>query len=411
MTYTAPLFESALPVAWDSRPSTREILLCADRERVAIECERRAERAVGDRIRRFELRELLSMNRGVRATSARVSRSLDCRETGERRWRRMKDFRDKLAVITGAGTGMGRELALALVEAGAHVAICDVFDDHLADAQAACESAARVGNDAHTRVSAHHCDVADEAQVIAFRDAVLQAHATDHIDLLFNNAGITGGGSFIREDRTRWERTFNVCWFGVYYCTRAFMPLLIKSRESCIINTSSVNGFFALDPSGPHTAYSTAKFAIKGFSEALISDLRTHAPHVSVALVMPGHIGTSIIANSQRIQGTHAPSEMTAEELSDVRARLTQLQAPHVQLDDEQVRALVQNYIDRFRDHAPLSAAEAAAIILEGVRAGRWRILVGKDAHLLDRAAREHPEELYDLEFLKRMRAEWAKQP
>src|ERR1700712_1897823 len=117
----------------------------------------------------------------------------------------MQDFRGKLAVITGGGSGIGRELALALVRAGAHVAICDVFDDTLGEAKAACEAAAAAG----ARVSAHRCDVSDEAQVIAFRDAVMSTHATDHINLLFNNAGIAGGGSFIREERARWEQTFN----------------------------------------------------------------------------------------------------------------------------------------------------------------------------------------------------------
>jgi NAD(P)-dependent dehydrogenase (short-subunit alcohol dehydrogenase family) len=314
----------------------------------------------------------------------------------------MQDFRGKLAVITGGGSGIGRELALALVRAGAHVAICDVFDDTLGEAKAACEAAAAAG----ARVSAHRCDVSDEAQVIAFRDAVMSTHATDHINLLFNNAGIAGGGSFIREERARWEQTFNVCWFGMYYCTRAFLPLLIASAEGRIINTSSVNGFFAILPTGPQTAYSAAKFAIKGFSEALIADLRTYAPHVTVALVMPGHIGTSIIANTQRSQGTHSPSELTAEELADVRARLTERQIPHDQLDDEQVRALVQSFVDRFRDNAPLSAAQAAEIILDGVRNQRWRILVGEDARKMDQAAREHPEQLYDLDFLRQLYAQ-----
>ena len=86
------------------------------------------------------------------------------------------------------------------------------------------------------------------------------------------------------------------CW-GVYYCARAFLPLLIKSAEGVLVNTSSVNGFWAsLGPGVPHTAYCTAKFAVKGFSEALIEDLRVHAPHVRVAVVMPGHVATNIVA-------------------------------------------------------------------------------------------------------------------
>ena len=107
--------------------------------------------------------------------------------------------------------------------------------------------------------------------MLAFRDAVQAQHETDHINLLFNNAGIGGGGSFLIDDRAEWERTFGVCWFGVYYSSRAFMPLLVASTEGYIVNTSSVNGFWAtLGPSISHTAYSAAKFAVKGFSEALV---------------------------------------------------------------------------------------------------------------------------------------------
>ena len=102
---------------------------------------------------------------------------------------------------------------------------------------------------------------------------------------------IGGGSSFVSGDREEWERTFAIDWYGVYYCARAFLPLLIASADGVLVNTSSVNGFWAsLGPGAPQTAYSTAKFAVRGFSEALIEDLRTHAPHVRVAVVMPGHV-------------------------------------------------------------------------------------------------------------------------
>jgi NAD(P)-dependent dehydrogenase (short-subunit alcohol dehydrogenase family) len=126
--------------------------------------------------------------------------------------------------------------------------------------------------------------------------------------MLFNNAGIGGGGSFLVDDRAEWERTFGVCWFGVYYCSRAFMPLLVASDEGYIVNTSSVNGFWAsLGPNIAHTAYSAAKFAVKGFSEALINDLRVNAPHVKVAVVMPGHIGVHCVQYRQGAR-TRSPS-------------------------------------------------------------------------------------------------------
>jgi NAD(P)-dependent dehydrogenase (short-subunit alcohol dehydrogenase family) len=312
----------------------------------------------------------------------------------------MQDFRGKLAVVTGAGTGIGRELALSLARSGASVALCDVFEDTLAQAKAACEAVATAG----AKISAHSCDVANEAQVIAFRDAVTLAHATDHIELLFNNAGVGGGGSFVRDSREQWERTFNVCWFGVYYCTRAFLPLLIASSEACIINTSSINGIFALDSNGPHTAYSSAKFAVKGFSEALLTDLRLNAPHVKLVVVMPGHIGTSIVANTLRAQGIKEPKNMSAEEVAGLRLWLAARNLPHDGLSDDQVRGLVQARFDSFRDNAPVSAAQAAEQMLDAVRTGRWRLLIGADAKLIDKLARENPEQLYEPEFVLNLR-------
>src|ERR1700683_315856 len=117
-------------------------------------------------------------------------------------------------------------------------------------------------------------------------------------------SGMGAGESFIATDRRLWERVFAVDWFGVYYCARAFLPLLMASGEGVLVNTSSVNGLWAsLGPGVPQTAYSTAKFAVRGFTEALIEDLRTHAPNVRAVLVLPGHVGTNIITNSLRARG------------------------------------------------------------------------------------------------------------
>jgi len=139
----------------------------------------------------------------------------------------MKNFEGKLAVITGGGTGMGRELARQLVTAGCQVAMCDVSLETMAETRELCEQDAPQGV-----VSTFQADVADEQQVLAFRDAVQHVHDTDHIHLLFNNAGIGGGGSFINDSRQEWDRTFGVCWSGVYFCTRAFMPMLLASVEA-----------------------------------------------------------------------------------------------------------------------------------------------------------------------------------
>ena len=311
----------------------------------------------------------------------------------------MKQFQGKIAVVTGGGTGMGRELVKQLAAEGCHVAFCDVSAENMAITQAE----ARKGAPAGTRVTTHRCDVSNEADVLAFRDAVRAEHATDHVHLLFNNAGIGGGGSLFKDERADWERTFAVDWWGVYYCTRAFLPLLVASAEAHLVNTSSVNGFWAsLGPDTPHTAYSAAKFAVKGFTEALITDLRIHAPHVGVSLVMPGHIGTSIFFNTAAVLGKPSPKEMTAEDLAPVRERFG---AAGAALSDDQLRAVVQQVGELFRDRAPTTAEQAAKIILDGVRAGAWRILVGDDAIAIDRLVRASPEEAYERSFLEKLRA------
>ncbi len=310
----------------------------------------------------------------------------------------MDSFAGKLAVVTGGGSGMGRELARQLAAEGCSVAACDWNPDTLAAATMAARSGAPPG----VLVTSHACDVSEEAQVVRFRDEVRRQHSADHVDLVFSNAGVGGGPSFVRDSREQWERTFAVDWWGVYHCARAFLPLLIASGDGVLVNTSSVDGFWATGgPGAPNTAYSAAKFAVKGFTEALIEDLRSNAPEVRVALVMPGHVGTDILANSRRALDLPEPEAMTLAQLEEwipvsVRSGLVRagLLPEHPSVED--LRALLVRLETDFRDKAPLTAAEAAATILDGVRSGAWRILVGRDAGLIDAAVRAMPESAYD---------------
>ena len=325
----------------------------------------------------------------------------------------MKSFQDKLAVITGGGTGMGRALAEQVTAEGCHAAICDVSAENMAETKRLCAARIHPG----VRITTHVCDVSDERQVVAFRDAVTAQHGTKHINLLFNNAGIGGGGSFLKDDRADWERTFGVCWFGVYYCTRAFLPLLVASDDGYIVNTSSVNGFWAcLGPGTAHTAYSSAKFAVKGFSEALLVDLRLHAPHVKVAVVMPGHVGTSIIINTNKVLGKPDALKMVSRDVALLRGQLANRDLPVGDMTDDEIKSAMHQLALSFRDNAPLTAAQAATIILDGVRHDAWRILVGDDAHALDRAVRESPETAYEKSFMQALHqqghlpwSEWTK--
>jgi NAD(P)-dependent dehydrogenase (short-subunit alcohol dehydrogenase family) len=311
----------------------------------------------------------------------------------------MERFDGRIAVVTGGGTGMGRELVRQLAADGCHVAMCDVSAENMADSQALALADAAPGVSVITYVA----DVSKPEQVVAFAQAVREQLSTDHINLLFNNAGIGGGGSFVLDDRSEWDTTFGVCWGGVYACTRAFLPMLLASTEGHVINTSSVNGFWAsLGPNTPHTAYSAAKFAVKGFTEALQNDFRQNAPHLKASVVMPGHIGTSIVINSFKALGRD-PKELDEAQIAQIRERFARRGMPLDGASDEDIRQGMQMQAEAFRDTAPMTAAQAATVILDGVRQGEWRILVGDDAHILDEMVRETPGEAYDDSFIERL--------
>ena len=313
----------------------------------------------------------------------------------------MENFAGRIAVVTGGGTGMGRELVRQLAKEGCHVSTCDVSTSALDETRAlALETAP-----ADTRVLTFVADVADEDQLLAFRDDVARGHTTTSINLLFNNAGIGGAGSFVDDDRRAWERTFAIDWGGVYLGTRTFLGMLMAADEGHIVNTSSINGILAsVGPNRPHTAYCAAKFAVRGFSEALITDLRMNAPHVRVSVVMPGHVGTSIVINSGIIHGKE-PDSLDQEDLVKVRRQLAADGTPVDEVSDEDLRKGVAMFGEAFRDLAPLSAASAATIILDGVRQNKWRILVGEDAVIADEMVRADPEHAYEPEFWRALQA------
>ena len=316
----------------------------------------------------------------------------------------MKDFTGKIAVITGGGTGMGRELARQLVAEGCHVAMCDVSASAMAETIRLCQAD---GQPQGTRITAHIADVSDESQMKRFQGEMAQQLDTDKIHLLFNNAGIAGGGSFVNDPREQWEKTFNVCWGGVYLGCRTFLPMLMRADEGHIVNTSSVNGFWAtIGPSVSHTAYSAAKFAVKGFTESLMTDLRINAPHIKCSVVMPGHIGTSIVSNSRKVQAGNDTDALSPVELAAARERMAGMGMDAALITDEAIQTFMNEAARRFLEDAPMTAAAAATVILDGVKAERWRILVGDDAHKLDARVRTTPEQAYEPEFFQSFAAE-----
>ncbi len=313
-------------------------------------------------------------------------------------------FTGKLAVVTGGGSGIGRELVRQLAAQGCSVAACDLNPDTIAVTAATAWAAAPPG----VKVTGHACDVSDETQVKRFRDELLEEHASDHVDLVFANAGISGGGSFVKDSREEWERTFAINWWGVYFCARTFLPLLIASGDGVLVNASGVAGFWATAGAGaPITAYSTSEFAIKGFSEALIEDLRSNAPQVRVVVVMPGTVNTDIYENSRRALGLPAWDQLSDAQLlellpQDTRATLIAMGLLADDFSADDLRHVIAQKQPELRDKG-FTAAQAATIILDGVRSGAWRILVGDEAKMLDEQVRANPEAPFDYENYAQM--------
>jgi NAD(P)-dependent dehydrogenase (short-subunit alcohol dehydrogenase family) len=309
-------------------------------------------------------------------------------------------FTGKLAVVTGGGSGIGRELARQLAAQGCSVAACDLNSDTIAVTAATAWALAPPG----IKVTGHACDVSDEAQVQRFRDELLEQHASDHVDLVFSNAGVFGGASFVKDSRQEWERTFAINWWGVYFCARTFLPLLIASGDGVLVNTSSAAGFWATAGPGapPITAYSTSEFAIKGFSEALIEDLRSNAPQVRVVVVMPGVVSTDIAMNSRRALGLPEWEQLSdaelLEQIPDIgRAILIGMGLLAEDFSADDLRRAIPRLKAELQGKG-FTAAQAATIILDGVRSGAWRILVGDEAKMLDEQVRANPEAPFNYE-------------
>jgi len=246
----------------------------------------------------------------------------------------MTEFAGRTAVVTGGGSGMGRELVRQLVAEACNIATCDVSPTGLAETQRLCEAA---GLPQGLRVTSHIVDVADRTQVERFRDEVADRHQTDKIHLLFNNAGISGGGSMVTNSRDEWERTFNICWGGVYNCTRTFLPMLQNAEEGHIVNTSSINGFWASGHASRILPIRLQNSPSRGSPRALITDLRINAPHIKCSVVMPGQIGTSIRANTRKIHsGDRESDAIDAAGLAQARERFALLGRNVSQLSDDQ---------------------------------------------------------------------------
>jgi len=263
--------------------------------------------------------------------------------------------RGKVAVVTGAGSGIGRELARELARRGARLALCDVDEAGLG----ATVELVRTGSPT-TAVHTAVLDVADRDAVRAHAEAVARHHGVVHH--VYNNAGVSGGAQSVLDGDWRvFERTMAVNLHGVVHVTSAFLPHLIASGDGHVVNVSSLNGFFAQPKSGDYCA---SKFAVRGFTECLRAELLADRHPVRVTVVHPGGVRTGIASAGLAAAARHGV-ELT---------------------EDQRRRARV--YEERL---LRMPADRAARIVLDGVEAGRSRVLVGRDAVGVDLLVRALP--------------------
>jgi len=260
----------------------------------------------------------------------------------------------KTAVLTGAGSGIGRAIAISLAQRGCHLALADINEAGLADTAKLLP-----GN---VRVSRHLLDVSDRNAVKALPGQVIAEHGG--ADILINNAGVAVGGTFADISEVDFDWLIGINYWGVVYMTRAFLPLLNKGQEAWIANVSSIYGIIA-PPS--QTAYASSKFAVRGFTHALRHELKD--TNIGVTVIHPGGVATQIV-NSARIQTNLPPEEIAAR------------------------RAFANRNLK-------MPPAQAGEIIVSGIANGKARIFVGRDAKFMSIVERIAPVSYWD--FLSRL--------
>ena len=275
----------------------------------------------------------------------------------------MKSFKDKVAVITGAGSGMGRYLAVLLAKDGADVSVCDVNEETLNETV----EMLRIYN---VSVSSHLLDVSDKDAIEALPGKVIEQHGK--VDMVFNNAGVTTGTHFKDMDENNWDWVMGINFDGVINSTRAFIPHMVDSPEAAIVNTSSIFGMVAVPG---QTVYHATKFAVRGFTESLAMEMKETNPNLQIHCVHPGHIGTNIAADARFDEANFNQDETQASNSIFTR------NAPKSQ----------KEMGDMFREGG-MHPSKAAEIILNGVKKNKTRIFIGLDAKLLDLSQRIFPK-------------------
>jgi NADP-dependent 3-hydroxy acid dehydrogenase YdfG len=262
------------------------------------------------------------------------------------------NLKNRVAVVTGAGSGIGRATAFELAKRGCHLALADIDE---ASANASATRAREFG----VRATAHRLDVADRAAVAALPQAVRSAHG--QVDLLMNNAGVALGGTFEQVGQDDFDWLMEINFGGVVRMTRAFLPLLHESSDARIVNVSSIYGIIC--PPG-QAAYSASKFAVRGFSNVLRHELE--GSRIGVSVVHPGGVATSIAKNAR------IPGGAPREEVERGRKTMEKL----LRMPPEQAGAIIVRGIEQRRARILVgSDAKAAALLERLAPVGYWNLL------------------------------------
>ena len=281
----------------------------------------------------------------------------------------MKNFSDKVALITGAGSGIGRSLALELATSGCSLALVDWNKDSL-------EETKQLVRKKNISVSTHPFDISDREKIAALPKEVLGFHK--QIDIVINNAGVSVVGAVEEVDDNDWNWGLDILLNSVIHMTTAFLPHLKQRPEAAIVNVSSIFGLFSVPR---QSIYNVGKFGVKAFTESLSLELKVSNSPVEAYCVFPGHIGTNIY-NSSRFK-SFEPETFFGRASTKEEAMIA------------------------FKNDAPTSPEKAAKVILKNIRKKNNRILIGFDAHFYDITSRLFPNHfikiIWILPFLRHL--------
>jgi len=275
----------------------------------------------------------------------------------------MQSFKDKVAVITGAGSGMGQQLAINLAKENCNVVICDINKKTIQET----EDIIRKYN---VSCTALNLDLREEKNISTLLETTLKNFSK--VDLLFNNAGVVAPSSFLNLSEKDWDWCNDINFNALVKLTRIFLPHLMKNEESALINTSSI---FGIITTPNNTVYHSSKFAVRGFTESLAMELRDEK--IQIHSVYPGHIGTNIVLDAKFDKDFLSTNTNKAE-------------------DTDNDPVTIQEFGSTFRDTG-MSPNKAAKIILKGVKKNKKRIFVGLDAKVMEIAQRITPSHFMKL--------------